>query len=200
MQNLNLAPNRRALIIVAHPDDETIWMGGTILQNLKTNWTIFSLCRCYDIDRYPKFLKVMRKYRAKAIITNLEDEGIMTLKQSVSLIKKLILKNLTAKKFDYLFIHNLNGEYGHERHIGVHLAVLELIREKKLMAKRKYFFCYKVNKSKKIFNDDRHASHYLNLTDPIWRQKKDIIHEIYGYSKMSFEYRSCLKKETYKKF
>jgi len=199
MKILTLKRGARALVIVAHPDDETIWLGGTMLSFPKINWTVFSLCRKSDPDRYPKFIKVMKSYRAKAIITDLEDEGVMTVKQSVSVIKKIILKNLKNKKFDYLFTHNFNGEYGHERHQGVHRAVLELIKEKKLIIKEKYLFCYKTNKQKKIFNDNQRASHYLPLTNTVWQQKKNLVYEIYGFAKKSFEYQSCLKKETYLK-
>ena len=39
---------KEALVIVAHPDDETIWMGGTILKNKNWKWTILSLCRASD--------------------------------------------------------------------------------------------------------------------------------------------------------
>ena len=52
--------NANALIIVAHPDDETIWSGSVILRYPKINLTIFSLCRRHDKDRYPKFLKVCK--------------------------------------------------------------------------------------------------------------------------------------------
>ena len=57
-----------ALCVVAHPDDETIWMGGTILRNKNFNWTILSLCRKNDLERAEKFKKVCKFYNAKPII------------------------------------------------------------------------------------------------------------------------------------
>jgi hypothetical protein len=35
----------KAAIIVAHPDDETIWSGGLILKKPEWQWTVLSLCR-----------------------------------------------------------------------------------------------------------------------------------------------------------
>ena len=67
--------NKTALCIVAHPDDETIWMGGTIMKN-NYNWTIICLCRKNDLDRSPKFKKVCDYYKAKSIISDLDDEKL----------------------------------------------------------------------------------------------------------------------------
>ena len=45
----------RAAVIVAHPDDETLWCGGTILLHPDWAWEVVSLCRASDPDRAPKF-------------------------------------------------------------------------------------------------------------------------------------------------
>ena len=41
---------KKANVIVAHPDDETIWMGGKIIHEKDFQWTILSLCRKDDLD------------------------------------------------------------------------------------------------------------------------------------------------------
>ena len=67
---------KEALCIVAHPDDETIWVGGTILKNKDFNWTILSLCRKNDLGRAPKFRKVCKFYKAKSIGIHLRCESV----------------------------------------------------------------------------------------------------------------------------
>ncbi len=141
-QQLNLEGNKEALVIVAHPDDEIIWMGGTIMRFQEVRWTCFSLCRQDDVDREPKFQRVMKEISAKGIISDVEDDDIMQTEESVEVFKKKILNIISNKRFDYIFCHGENGEYGHMRHIGLHVAVKELFLEKKLSTTELYFFSY----------------------------------------------------------
>jgi hypothetical protein len=41
-------PSANAAVIVAHPDDETLWAGGMILTHPGYNWFVASLCRKSD--------------------------------------------------------------------------------------------------------------------------------------------------------
>ena len=44
-------PPKAVAVIVAHPDDETLWAGGTILSHPSWQWFIVCLCRGSDKDR-----------------------------------------------------------------------------------------------------------------------------------------------------
>ncbi|PWB38926.1 MAG: hypothetical protein C3F02_01555 [Parcubacteria group bacterium] len=187
------------LIIVAHPDDETIWMGGTIARYKNIRWTIFALCRADDADRAPKFRKVCRHYSARGIMSDLEDEGLMSIRASQAPIAKRILKQFATKKFDYIFTHGANGEYGHPRHRGVHRVVKKLVQNKKLICDQLFFFAYRLNNKKRIINPPpRSIDWTVKINLGALKNKKNIIKKLYGFSPKSFENISCLAKETFK--
>ncbi len=193
--------NKKALVIIAHPDDETIWMGGTI-QRQKCHWTIFSLCRASDSDRAPKFKKVCALYNANCIIADLEDEKLAPL--SISEISTLIKNNLENKKFDTIFTHGANGEYGHRRHIEIRKSVAQLQKQNVLICRSLYSFAYEL--SDKLvpctamrIATPKKTNTMINLTKKELETKKKIIHEIYGFKKNSFEYLCCNKTESFTK-
>ena len=176
----------KALAIIAHPDDETIWMGNQILKNKKLNWTIFSLCRASDKDRAPKFLKACNYYNAKPIIADLEDTKLLPL--NIAYIIDLIEKNIKEKEFDVIYTHGENGEYGHIRHKEAHQAVKKMIEDRILKAKKLFFFNYEKRNNDCIAIKNKNY-HKLNKNE--LKEKKKIIMEIYCFQKGSFEEKCC---------
>ncbi len=195
MKELRLPRRTNALVIVAHPDDETIWLGGALKKFKGVNWTIFCLCRASDKDRAPKFKKVCAHFGAKAIMTDLEDEGRLSIQQSLTPIKKLIVKNIKHKKFDYLFTHGANGEYGHERHQAVHLAVKDLVAKKFLKADQTFFFNYK----KTDLSPKADSDFVLKLSAKDLAAKQGAMTNIYGFAKNGIDVKYCTKIEALKK-
>ncbi len=191
---------KRALIIVAHPDDETIWMGGFILKHPGLHWTIISLCRASDKDREPKFHRVCRFYKAEAIMEDLEDEGKLSIKQTLSIIEKLVEKNIGQHKFNYLFTHGANGEYGHPRHIGVHRAVKGLLEKKIIQAEIIYYFNYK-KISSRAFSPlvaKKDSDLLIKLTKKEFFQKRSIVAKMYGYDPAGIDVGYCTNPEAFK--
>ena len=191
-----------ALVIVAHPDDETIWMGGTIARNKGWNWTIISLCRASDKDRKPKFEKVCKMYNARGIILDLDDETSAMIEQ-----KKIIgeiKKSLPAKKYKFVFTHGENGEYGHIRHLEAHKAVKKMISEKEIESEK--FYCFDYEKGKNIPYPDlvppkpvESADLVVNLSAEELELKRQIVRDVYGYpNENGFELMSCNKMESFK--
>ncbi len=199
MQNLLLGRNKRAIAIVAHPDDEVIFMGGAIMKNPQVSWTVFSLSRSSDRDREPKFWRVCKQNKAKGIITDLEDEGKLSIKQSLPIIEKLVENNLQNKKFDYIFTHGANGEYGHPRHIGVHKSVKKLIKNKTLKPEAVFYFNYKkINRKNFVpFTTKAKTNCLLTLTKQELQIKKELVAYMYGYDINGIDVSYCTNPEAF---
>jgi LmbE family N-acetylglucosaminyl deacetylase len=199
MKELVFKPGERALAIVAHPDDETIWMGGFILKQPRLKWTIFSVCRASDLDRAPKFLRVCERYGARALIADLEDEGKMGIAATVPVIKDLIRKNIDQDAFGYVFTHGPNGEYGHPRHKGVSRAVREMAKSGEIKAKRLLLFHY-VKKEDREFSPliaGEKPDLILELTEEEMAVKKGIMSEIYGFAPDGVDTSYCTNPESF---
>ncbi len=192
----------RALCIVAHPDDETIWMGGTILQKKDWKWEIFSLCRKNDPDRMPKFMKVCKFYGVQGLIGDLDDEKLEPL--PISKIINYIQNYLNNVHYDYVFTHGANGEYGHRRHKEIHKAVQKLFSHKVLNCTNICYFSYipgtesaAHDSAIKIPIAKQDSDWFVSLTNEQHTTKLKIIRDLYGFSNNIFETLSCGKEEAF---
>ena len=190
---------KEILVIVAHPDDETIWMGGTLIRS-KLKETIICLCRKNDKDRAPKFEKACKILGAEGHIFDLDDfeKGYYKKISKQDVIKK-ILSITKKKKYDYLYTHGENGEYKHIRHIQIHEGVKEMLKKELLFAKEVFFFSYLKRKNNfqgyAIYNSNAYKLIKLNRNE--LSMKKNIIKNIYGYKKRGFEEKSSGKIESF---
>lgn len=198
--NVNIQPKKNIAVIVAHPDDETLWCGGTILMNPGCHWFILSLCRKNDPDRAPRFKKALTIYNARGCMGDLDDSPEQ---QPVPImhVKDEILELLPARKFDLLITHNPSGEYTrHRRHEEISKAVIELWHAKKIFTKELWTFAYEDGNKKYLPKIQEAASVRIPLPKDIFELKYKLITETYGFLPDSFEAQTTPDEEAYWKF
>src|ERR1039457_6135156 len=87
------------VVLVAHPDDETLWAGGTLL--MQRGWTTFvgTLCRARDEDRAPKFFRALDMLGAKGAMADLDDEPAQV-PLDEDKVRETILSLVPSETFD----------------------------------------------------------------------------------------------------
>lgn len=187
----------KAVIIVAHPDDETIWCGGLILQHPDWDWTIMSLCRADDPDRAPRFKKVCHIYGAKAVITDLDDSSVLLPIEPKRDIGQRIVESVGDTSWDLCVTHGRNGEYGHARHREIHAEVLRLVTKDRLRCRKLWTFAYDCDSEASRCRAATWGEKRIELTAQQLAEKKRIVYEEYGYAKDSFEVKACISPESF---
>src|SRR6202142_2970358 len=116
----------RAAVVVAHPDDETLWCGGYILTHPEFLWRIVTLCRAMDADRAPRFRRVLQRFGAEGEMADLDDGPDQTPLPSAQ-VRETVVRLLGGNSYDLVLTHGPLGEYTqHRRHAECCQAVAEL--------------------------------------------------------------------------
>ena len=174
-------------IIVAHPDDETLWAGGTILNNPSWQCFIVCLCRKNDTERANKFFEALKVLKAEGIMGDLDDGPEQTPLEDEE-VEQAILRLLPPKHYDLIITHNPNGEYTrHHRHEEVSQAVLRLWDEGKISTTELWLFAYEDGNKAYYPQPLENATLYNILSKQIWQIKYAIMTETYGFKENSWE-------------
>lgn len=119
----------RALLVVAHPDDETIFAGGLILRSRETRWTVVCCTDEGNRGRRNEFRHAC-EFLARHSGNRVEPVCLGLIPRDLGDIDHLALTQALrsyALRYDIVFTHNSRGEYGHEHHRVVHRCVINSI-------------------------------------------------------------------------
>jgi len=187
----------RAAVIVAHPDDETLWCGGFLLRHRDWTWTILALSRASDSDRAWKFRKTLKHYGATGEIGDLDDgPGQRPLSDAV--IREMVFDLLPEERFDLVLTHGPRGEYTrHLRHEECSRAVVGMWRSGLLRTGQLWMFAYEDDGRAHLPRPSSDADRTEALTADEWEEKRRILREFYGFAAESWEVRAAPREEAF---
>lgn len=118
------------LMVVAHPDDETIWGGAHLL---KKHYLVVCLTNGYNKRRVKEYNKVIKMSGNKGLILKYPDKvngkrsNWEDCKDKVENDLRYLLK---LKNFKTVITHNPTGEYGHIHHQFTNQIVTKVMKNK----------------------------------------------------------------------
>lgn len=128
------------LMIVAHPDDETLWGGGHLLDG---SWYVVCLTNGYNKQRVKELHDAMAISQTRYIILHYPDLNQNNKKDDWNDVskglKKDIEKILNYKVWDQIVTHNPEGEYGHVHHKKTNQLVTQIAKCNDIYNKLYYF-------------------------------------------------------------
>jgi LmbE family N-acetylglucosaminyl deacetylase len=189
-----------AAVIVAHPDDETLWAGGTILSHPLWKWFIVCLTRKSDSERANKFYKALKVLGAEGIMGDLDD-GPEQKPLEFKELKETILQLLPSVEYDLIISHHPAGEYTrHLRHEETGKAVISLWSSRKIFTQELWTFAYEDGDKQYLPRAVKTDTLYKVLPEKTWLQKYNLITETFGFNKNSWEAETTPKEEAFRKY
>jgi LmbE family N-acetylglucosaminyl deacetylase len=200
MQSSHIKDYSKCAVIVAHPDDETLWAGGLMLMHPEVKWTVVTMCRKSDADRSPKFFKALEEFKAVGYMGDMDDGPEQKPLEGKEL-RRTILELLSLDKYEVVITHSMSGEYTrHLRHEETGQAVMRLWKTGELNAGQVWAFAYEDGGQKYLPHADKGADLQVKLPDMIWQKKYDIITKVYGFGEDSFEAKTTPRLEAFWRF
>lgn len=155
LDELNLE-NYDNLMIVAHPDDDTLWGGASLIEE---NYLVVCITNGYNTTRRDEFLNVMNQTNDIGLILDYPDK-IFGKRSDWGFCKDAIYDDISAiisyKDWNQIVTHNEKGEYGHIHHIMTHEIVANTCDKVDYTGKQYYFGTYySIDKLSKLSDTEK---------------------------------------------
>lgn len=190
------------LLLISHPDDDTIFCGGTILTNPNDEWHVVSmLFTLEDEPRGVEFKNAMENYKRLGVNLTYQSLGFAVDDDDIDTWREAV-KNLNLTP-DAVYTHNSEGEYHHTHHVKVNKIANELFPNTRIYE----FICPTMYRLQLVYQPFLANTKVVPLSPEVLRNKLDIYNNNYTSQLenwrnlpdiMRFEFSSTFEIFTYK--
>lgn len=113
------------LMVVAHPDDETMFGGDELIQ--EEGWKVICITDGDNPVRSKEFTRAMEAFNAEYEIWSYKDAWTEHVNRPS--LEQDLLRALGERSYKKIVTHNLQGEYGHPEHKAVSEVMHNLVKE-----------------------------------------------------------------------
>lgn len=197
MQSYSRISSKKVALIVAHPCDETLWAGGTILSHPSWDWFIVCLCSKGEPDRVLKYKEALQLLRAEGVIGDLDGRSDQKPLNDTE-VEQTIKNLLPAHYFDLIISHHPIGEpTSNIWHEAIGKAVIKLWHSEEISAAEFWAFAYEDENKTYLPKPIETAKIRKVLSKRIWSKKMSIITGTYGFDQSSFEAKTTASAESF---
>lgn len=147
MENIDELPDNAlddhdSLMVVAHPDDETIWGGAHLLDG---RYVVVCITNGNNRTRRKEFQSVMKETNSVGLMLSFPDKTHGKRDDWTSCQKQIhqIIDTIVSRKnWSVIATHNLKGEYGHIHHQMTSAITTDSVKKADLMNHLYYFGTY----------------------------------------------------------
>lgn len=178
------------LMIVAHPDDEMLWGGGSLI---KEDYLVVCITCGNNIVRNYEFINVMNKTNDKYILLGYPDKEKKSMrskwKRQYKNIEEDLKTIINLKNWKLIVTHNPDGEYGHIHHKMTSKMVTSEVDDKNKL----YYFgnFYKKRDIKNIIDE------LIPLEGNILKEKEEMLGIYQSQSFYQFRYQHMIPFENW---
>lgn len=161
----------KKLMIVAHPDDETIWGGMHLIEG---DYYVVCITNGDNERRAPEFKSILEATGSEGVIMSYpdktygkRDDWSRNYEDIVSDLEKVI----GIKEWEIIVTHNPEGEYGHEHHKMTDRIVTEICEDREVTDNLYYFGKY----YKKAEIEEMKGEKEVYGDETLLKQKEEIL-------------------------
>lgn len=116
-------------MVVAHPDDETLWGGHQIAKDPPQSWHVICCTTPKEGDRVIRFHDALKIMGATGEVLSIPDRSTPMTSEERRIVKQVVGKRIRDDQLSELVTHGPLGEYGHPRHVELSNLVTEEFRD-----------------------------------------------------------------------